>query len=105
MVCIQAVGGPTAILELGGLRLLTDPTFDPPGDYPRPDGPTQLKAMALYFAYVVGQPVERRIIEHHNLDSLDDLEKKLGGSEAMCETLLKMIDRARAARLKPAITP
>ena len=43
MVRIQAVGGPTAILEAGGLRLLTDPTFDPPGDYPRPDGPTLVK--------------------------------------------------------------
>src|ERR1700722_12354232 len=43
MVRIQAVGGPTAILEVGGLRLLTDPTFDPPGDYPRPDGPTLVK--------------------------------------------------------------
>jgi L-ascorbate metabolism protein UlaG (beta-lactamase superfamily) len=26
-------GGPTALLELGGVRLLTDPTFDPPGDH------------------------------------------------------------------------
>ena len=25
------IGGPTALLELGGHRLLTDPTFDPPG--------------------------------------------------------------------------
>jgi L-ascorbate metabolism protein UlaG (beta-lactamase superfamily) len=25
------VGGPTAIIEMGGLRLLTDPTFDPAG--------------------------------------------------------------------------
>lgn len=31
---ILHVGGPTALLELGGVRLLTDPTFDPPGDYP-----------------------------------------------------------------------
>lgn len=31
---IQMIGGPTAILELGGWRLLTDPTFDPPGDHP-----------------------------------------------------------------------
>ncbi|GLW63259.1 hypothetical protein Arub01_15030 [Actinomadura rubrobrunea] len=31
---ILPVGGPTAVLEIGGLRLLTDPTFDPPGDYP-----------------------------------------------------------------------
>lgn len=25
------IGGPTALLEIGGVRLLTDPTFDPPG--------------------------------------------------------------------------
>jgi len=28
---IQRIGGPTAVLEYAGLRLLTDPTFDPPG--------------------------------------------------------------------------
>jgi L-ascorbate metabolism protein UlaG (beta-lactamase superfamily) len=28
---ITYVGRPTALLELGGLQLLTDPTFDPPG--------------------------------------------------------------------------
>src|ERR1700722_14517259 len=43
MVRIQEVGGPPGILEVGVLRLLTDPTFDPPGDYPRPDGPTLVK--------------------------------------------------------------
>lgn len=26
------IGGPTALLEIGGLRLLTDPTFDPAGE-------------------------------------------------------------------------
>lgn len=31
---VHSVGGPTALLELGGLRLLTDPTFDPPQEYP-----------------------------------------------------------------------
>lgn len=31
---IRLVGGPTALLEIGGLRILTDPTFDPPGDHP-----------------------------------------------------------------------
>ncbi|MBD0693493.1 Zn-dependent hydrolase [Streptomyces sp. CBMA123] len=31
---IQYVGGPTALIEVGGLRLLTDPTFDGPGEYP-----------------------------------------------------------------------
>jgi L-ascorbate metabolism protein UlaG (beta-lactamase superfamily) len=31
---VQLVGGPTAVLNVGGLRFLTDPTFDPPGDHP-----------------------------------------------------------------------
>jgi L-ascorbate metabolism protein UlaG (beta-lactamase superfamily) len=34
VVSVVLVGGPTALIEIGGLRLLTDPTFDPPGDYP-----------------------------------------------------------------------
>jgi L-ascorbate metabolism protein UlaG (beta-lactamase superfamily) len=33
-VKIQLIGGPTVLIEIGGLRLLTDPTFDPPGDHP-----------------------------------------------------------------------
>lgn len=30
---VRVIGGPTALIEYGGLRLLTDPTFDAPGDY------------------------------------------------------------------------
>ena len=29
-LALTLVGGPTLLVELGGLRLLTDPTFDPP---------------------------------------------------------------------------
>jgi L-ascorbate metabolism protein UlaG (beta-lactamase superfamily) len=43
MIRIQLIGGPTAVLEVGGLRLVTDPTFDPPGDYPRPGGSKLVK--------------------------------------------------------------
>ncbi|MEJ2854488.1 MULTISPECIES: MBL fold metallo-hydrolase [unclassified Saccharothrix] len=32
-ITVQTFGGPTALIEVGGLRLLTDPTFDAPGDY------------------------------------------------------------------------
>ena len=31
---IRYLGGPTVVLEYGELRLLVDPTFDPPGEYP-----------------------------------------------------------------------
>ncbi|MBB1152317.1 MULTISPECIES: MBL fold metallo-hydrolase [Amycolatopsis] len=34
MTRIWYVGGPTALIEYGETRLLTDPTFDSPGDYP-----------------------------------------------------------------------
>lgn len=32
-VPIRVFGGPTALIEYGGLRFLTDPTFDAPGSY------------------------------------------------------------------------
>ena len=33
---ITLIGGPTALIEIDGFRLLTDPTFDPPGVYQLP---------------------------------------------------------------------
>jgi L-ascorbate metabolism protein UlaG (beta-lactamase superfamily) len=33
-IAVRLVGGPTALFGIGGLQLLTDPTFDPPGDHP-----------------------------------------------------------------------
>ncbi len=30
---ITLIGGPTALIEENGFRLLTDPTFDAPGEY------------------------------------------------------------------------
>lgn len=39
------IGGPTALLEFGGARMLTDPTFDPAGgEYP--SGPATLRKLA-----------------------------------------------------------
>ncbi|WP_329402867.1 MBL fold metallo-hydrolase [Streptomyces melanogenes] len=35
---IRVFGGPTALFEYGGLRFLTDPTFDAPRDYHVPGG-------------------------------------------------------------------
>ncbi|MGW0806231.1 MBL fold metallo-hydrolase [Nonomuraea sp. NPDC002799] len=35
---VRVFGGPTALFDYGGLRFLTDPTFDAPGDYQVPGG-------------------------------------------------------------------
>ena len=41
---LTLIGGPTLLVELNGLRLLTDPTFDLPGDYT--SGPVHLHKTA-----------------------------------------------------------
>jgi hypothetical protein len=45
-VKLTLIGGPTALIEIGGFRLLTEPTFDSPGEYKLPyvtrnDAPNQ----------------------------------------------------------------
>jgi L-ascorbate metabolism protein UlaG (beta-lactamase superfamily) len=41
---ITLIGGPTALIEIAGFRILTDPTFDEPGEWARP---TELSAALL----------------------------------------------------------
>ncbi|MER5730671.1 MBL fold metallo-hydrolase [Streptomyces sp. NPDC002138] len=42
-ILVRVFGGPTALFTYGGLRFLTDPTFDAPGDYPAPGRPLLTK--------------------------------------------------------------
>jgi L-ascorbate metabolism protein UlaG (beta-lactamase superfamily) len=62
------VGGPTAILELGGLRILTDPSFDPPGE--TPNGLRKLTSPAVGPDDVL--PIDLVLLSHdHHDDNLD----------------------------------
>lgn len=64
----RLVGGPTALLEFGGLRWLTDPTFDPPGEQPR--GLVKLRGPAVS-AEEIGR-VDVVLLSHdHHPDNLD----------------------------------
>jgi L-ascorbate metabolism protein UlaG (beta-lactamase superfamily) len=64
---IQLVGGPTAILEYGGLRWLTDPTLSPPGEY---GGLTKLTGPALDISRQ-GR-IDVVLLSHHqHTDNLD----------------------------------
>ena len=78
VVSILSVGGPTALLELGGLRLLTDPTFDPAGtSYPTP----------LYTLHKLTGPaltpdqlgtIDTVLLSHdHHFDNLDGAGRRL----------------------------
>jgi L-ascorbate metabolism protein UlaG (beta-lactamase superfamily) len=65
------VGGPTVLIEYGGSRLLTDPTFDPPGCYPgAPCGFEKTTGPALSIAQV-GR-LDAVLLSHdQHIDSLD----------------------------------
>ncbi|MGA8217760.1 MAG: MBL fold metallo-hydrolase [Solirubrobacterales bacterium] len=67
------VGGPTAVISYGGLRLLTDPTFDPPGEHPRPGTPVVLRKLrgpALEASEL--DPIDAVLLSHdHHSDNLD----------------------------------
>jgi L-ascorbate metabolism protein UlaG (beta-lactamase superfamily) len=67
------IGGPTALIEIGGWRLLTDPTFDPPGQTYRfgwGTGSRKLTAPAIA-ASELG-PIDAVLLSHdHHADNLD----------------------------------
>jgi L-ascorbate metabolism protein UlaG (beta-lactamase superfamily) len=67
---LTLIGGPTVLIELDGMKLLTDPTFDPPGEYP---GGVLLKKTAgpALTAEQVG-PVDAVLLSHdQHADNLD----------------------------------
>ena len=91
----MVVGGPTAVLDLGGLRIVSDPTFDPPGPY---GYLTKTAGPAVSDAEL--GPVDLVLVSHDNHpDNLDDR----GRSFALAAPLV-LTTRSGAARLGgPAI--
>jgi L-ascorbate metabolism protein UlaG (beta-lactamase superfamily) len=73
------VGGPTAVFEIGGLRLLTDPTFDPPGDHPV-DTRILVKTTGPALAAGAIGAVDAVLLSHdQHPDNLDDAGRELAG--------------------------
>ncbi|MBP3081488.1 MBL fold metallo-hydrolase [Streptomyces sp. ZG43] len=69
---VRTFGGPTALFEYGGLRFLTDPTFDGPGDYPAPGGPTLVKTAPSTATPADADPVDVVLLSHdEHADNLD----------------------------------
>jgi L-ascorbate metabolism protein UlaG (beta-lactamase superfamily) len=72
-VRITHIGGPTALIEIGGWRLLTDPTFDPPGQkYNFGWGTSSRKLAGPAIAASDLPPIDAVLLSHdHHEDNLD----------------------------------
>ena len=79
MIRLTHVGGPTVLLEVGGWRVLTDPTFDPAGrryGFGWGTSSTKLVGPALQPDQI--GPVDVVLLSHdHHADNLDDLGRGL----------------------------
>jgi L-ascorbate metabolism protein UlaG (beta-lactamase superfamily) len=74
---ITLIGGPTALVEFGGFRFLTDPTFDEPGDYKLPHVTlTKTSRPALAVADI--GPIDAVLLSHdQHADNLDNSGRDL----------------------------
>ena len=89
---VTPVGGSTAIIDIGGLRLITDPTFDPPGE-PIDGRPYRTLAPALGAADV-GR-IDIALVSHdQHRDNLDT-----AGRALLAEIPLVLTTTAGAGRL------
>lgn len=69
---VRVFGGPTALFEYGGLRFLTDPTFDAPGDYPEAGDPVLTKTAPASGSPAELGPVDVVLLSHdEHADNLD----------------------------------
>jgi L-ascorbate metabolism protein UlaG (beta-lactamase superfamily) len=78
-VRITHIGGPTTLIEVDGLRLLTDPTFDAPGRrYSFGWGSASRKTAGPAVAVAELPPIDAVLLSHdHNGDNLDDAGRAL----------------------------
>ncbi|TDC07382.1 MBL fold metallo-hydrolase [Nonomuraea longispora] len=74
---VRVLGGPTALFEYGGLRFLTDPTFDAPGDYHVPRGRLTKTAAPAVAPSDIGR-IDVVLLSHdEHPDNLDDSGRAL----------------------------
>lgn len=70
---VGVIGGPTTVIDVHGVRILVDPTFDPPGDH----GYLQKTAGPAVPASALG-PVDIVLVSHtQHPDNLDDSGREL----------------------------
>jgi L-ascorbate metabolism protein UlaG (beta-lactamase superfamily) len=97
-VRVELIGGPTAVIEIGGLRFLTDPTFSPPGA--QTSGPSTLTKLVgpARTPEELG-PVDVVLLSHdQHADNLDE------HGRAFLPGVPTVVSTAAAAERIPGVT-
>jgi hypothetical protein len=99
--CITHIGGPTTLIEVEGWRLLTDPTFDPPGRrYAFGWGTGSRKLIGPAVAAADIGLVDAVLLTHdHHGDNLDD------AGRALLPTVGRVVTTVPGARRLGALPP
>lgn len=75
-LALTLIGGPTALIEIDGFRLLTDPTFDVPGTYQLPHVKLEKLAGPALNADAIGE-IDAVLLSHdQHADNLDESGKR-----------------------------
>ena len=78
-IFITLIGGPTALIEIDGFRLLTDPTFDAPGAYQLPHVKLEKTTGPALAPAAIG-PIDAVLLSHdQHSDNLDNSGRALLG--------------------------
>jgi L-ascorbate metabolism protein UlaG (beta-lactamase superfamily) len=93
-ISITLIGGPTALIEIDGFRLLTDPTFDAPGAYQLPHVKLEKLTGPALAANDIGE-VDAVLLSHdQHSDNLDH-----SGKEFLAHAKRVLTTQAGAKRL------
>src|SRR5512140_3374236 len=93
-ISITLIGGPTALIEIDGFRLLTDPTFDAPGAYQLPHVKLEKTSGPALGADAIG-PIDAVLLSHdQHADNLDN-----SGREYLRKAKRALTTQAGAKRL------
>ena len=93
-VVLTLIGGPTLLIEVGGVRFLTDPTFDPPGSYVLPHVTLEKRTGPAVSVDALGA-VDAVLLSHdQHADNLDN-----AGRALLAKVPTVFTTQAAAARL------
>jgi len=81
---LTLIGGPTTLIEADGFRLVTDPTFDPPGEY-QLSYVTLTKTSGPALSADRIMPVDAVLISHdQHSDNLDHAGRAFAATARAC---------------------